>query len=67
MNYAVYGNLCPHIHCHLIPQAFAADPMKALEAMGGPEVHLTPDEYAAKVVALRAALDTPPEGDNARS
>lgn len=65
MNYAVYGNLCPHIHCHLIPQALAADPMKTLEAMGGPEVKLEPAEYAATIEALRRALDAPEPDDRA--
>jgi diadenosine tetraphosphate (Ap4A) HIT family hydrolase len=57
MNYAVYGNLCPHVHCHLIPQPYTADPTRALDAMSAPEVRLTDEEYAATVAALRRALD----------
>jgi ATP adenylyltransferase len=26
INYSVLGNLCPHVHCHLIPQTFDHDP-----------------------------------------
>jgi hypothetical protein len=36
--------------------------MKSLEAMGGPEVHLEPAEFAEKVEALRSALAAP-DGD----
>jgi diadenosine tetraphosphate (Ap4A) HIT family hydrolase len=56
MNYAVYGNLCPHVHCHLIPQPYTADPRRGLDAMSAPEVHLSEEQYAATVEALRRAL-----------
>src|SRR3954451_13033010 len=44
MNYAVYGNLNPHIHCHLVPRYASDDPRAPLE-MGAGEVLLAEQDY----------------------
>jgi diadenosine tetraphosphate (Ap4A) HIT family hydrolase len=56
LNYGVFGNLCPHLHCHLIPRTYADDPTKPLN-MNEQEVWLSPPEYAAAIGALRRALE----------
>jgi diadenosine tetraphosphate (Ap4A) HIT family hydrolase len=35
MNYAVVGNLSPHIHLHLVPQFFSDDPTLPLNMQAG--------------------------------
>lgn len=35
LNYAVFGNLCPHIHCHLVPQFYTDDPSLPLNMQAG--------------------------------
>ena len=54
INYGVFGNLCPHIHCHVVPQAPTDDPTRPLDMQ--PEVALGEAEYAERVAVLRAAL-----------
>ena len=55
MNYGVFGNLCPHVHCHLVPRTHADDPAKPLN-MTEQEAALVPAEYAAIIEALRREL-----------
>ena len=55
INYAVLGNLCPHVHCHLVPRTVEDDPRKPLN-MNDEVVLLTPDEYRLAICALRKAL-----------
>jgi diadenosine tetraphosphate (Ap4A) HIT family hydrolase len=55
VNYAILGNLCPHIHCHLLPQFAADDPPRLLD-MGDGQVLLTDQEYERIVAALRREL-----------
>jgi diadenosine tetraphosphate (Ap4A) HIT family hydrolase len=55
INYAVFGNLCPHVHCHLVPRTVVDDPRKPLN-MNDEVVLLTPDEYGLAIDALRKAL-----------
>ena len=55
INYSVFGNLCPHVHCHLILQTFADDP-HAPGNMHAQVVLLAPDEYRAAIQALQQAL-----------
>jgi diadenosine tetraphosphate (Ap4A) HIT family hydrolase len=56
MNYQILGNIVPHLHCHLTPR-FHGDP-----APGAPihpdlnRVHLTPEQYEARVDSIRRAL-----------
>ncbi len=55
INYSVFGNLCPHVHCHLILQTFADDPHAPVN-MHAQVVLLAPDEYRAAIQALQQAL-----------
>ena len=56
INYAVFGNLCPHVHCHVVPQFAEDDPTRPLN-MQEREVLLSPAEYTAQVSALREVLE----------
>jgi diadenosine tetraphosphate (Ap4A) HIT family hydrolase len=56
INYAVLGNLCPHIHCHLVPQFDSDDPHKPLDTQDH-DVRLSESEYAHIIGQIRAALD----------
>ena len=55
INYSVLGNLCPHIHCHLVLQ-FGDDDPHTPPDMQEREVLLSEAEYARLVGQLRAAL-----------
>jgi diadenosine tetraphosphate (Ap4A) HIT family hydrolase len=55
INYGVFGNLCPHIHCHVVPRFAGEDPRRPLN-MGEQDVQLTEAEYAQRLTALRQAL-----------
>lgn len=44
INYAVFGNLCPHLHCHILPQRFESDPHAAIK-QNAKELPLTGEEY----------------------
>ncbi|MFN8491841.1 MAG: HIT family protein [Caldilineaceae bacterium] len=55
INYAVFGNLCPHLHCHLLVQTYQDDPHKPLN-MHEQEIFLTPAEYQQMIKALRKQL-----------
>ena len=55
INYGVFGNLCPHLHCHLVIQTYADDPTKPLN-MNERELFLTDHEYADAIRALKDAL-----------
>jgi diadenosine tetraphosphate (Ap4A) HIT family hydrolase len=55
INYAVLGNGCPHIHCHLVPLYAADNPPRLLD-MGDGEVLLGRDGFAQIVADLRREL-----------
>ena len=55
INYAVFGNLCPHIHCHVVPMRFEDDPHTPMNT-NAQVVLLEPDEYRLMIGALQAAL-----------
>jgi diadenosine tetraphosphate (Ap4A) HIT family hydrolase len=55
INYAVLGNLCPHIHCHLLPQFATDDPPRLLD-MGDGQLLLTDQKYQQMVADLRREL-----------
>jgi diadenosine tetraphosphate (Ap4A) HIT family hydrolase len=55
INYGVFGSLCPHLHCHLVPQTYEDDPHKPLN-MQERDVRLPDDEYAQAVVRLRREI-----------
>jgi len=58
INYAILGNQCPHLHCHLLPQFFTDDPPRLLD-MADDELLLGEQEYAQIVADLRRALARP--------
>jgi diadenosine tetraphosphate (Ap4A) HIT family hydrolase len=55
INYAVFGNLCPHVHCHLIVQTYASDPTTPIN-MNEREVFLSDEEYRRAIADLQQAL-----------
>jgi diadenosine tetraphosphate (Ap4A) HIT family hydrolase len=55
INYGVFGNLCPHIHCHLLVQTRASDPHKPINMLEQTRL-LTTTEYDAMIAELRQAL-----------
>lgn len=58
LDYLVMGHLCPHVHCHLLPQYADDDPHGLLNPQAG-DVRLPPDEWSARLAAVRAALGAP--------
>lgn len=55
INYAIFGNLCPHLHCHLLVQTYQADPDKPIN-MREQEPFLPPAEYQQMLKALREQI-----------
>jgi diadenosine tetraphosphate (Ap4A) HIT family hydrolase len=56
MNYAILGNTLPHLHCHLRPRYYGdAVPGAAITNEDGSRI-LEPEEYRARVDAIRAVL-----------
>lgn len=55
INYAVFGNLCPHLHCHLLVQTYQDDPHKPIN-MHEQEVFLAPAEYQQMIKALHERI-----------
>lgn len=55
INYCVYGNQCPHVHCHLLPRSFDDDPDQPVK-MDEKEVLLSVAEYQEMLDALRDKL-----------
>jgi len=58
INYAILGNLCPHVHCHLLPQFVADHPPRLLDMAEG-EVLLPEQEYEQILAKLRRELSAP--------
>lgn len=55
INYAIFGNLCPHLHCHLLVQTYQADPHKPIN-MHEQTIFLTSVEYQQMIKALRTQI-----------
>ncbi len=55
INYGVFGNLCPHIHGHVLPQYDTDDPHKPIN-MHEQTVLWDPIEYERQIARLREAL-----------
>jgi diadenosine tetraphosphate (Ap4A) HIT family hydrolase len=57
VNYALFGNLVPHIHWHLIPR-LADDPAPREPVFAVPHetVELRPDDHAARLARIRSRL-----------
>jgi diadenosine tetraphosphate (Ap4A) HIT family hydrolase len=56
INYAVLGNRCPHVHCHLVLHFQDDDPEQGLN-MNEREVLLSPSEYERIVHRLRTEVE----------
>lgn len=56
INYAIYGNLCPHLHCHILPQRFENDPHAPIK-QNEKEVFLSQDEYQLIIKNLQRGLE----------
>lgn len=52
INYAIYGNLCPHIHCHIFPRQHGDDPHAPIK-QDAEEIFLTDSEYRDIILNLR--------------
>ncbi len=55
INYAIYGNLCPHLHCHILPQQIENDPHAPIK-QNAEAVFLSEDEYKTIIEKLREKL-----------
>jgi diadenosine tetraphosphate (Ap4A) HIT family hydrolase len=56
INYAIYGNLCSHLHCHILPQQIENDPNAPIK-MNAEEVFLSEDEYKTIIKELREKIE----------
>ena len=56
INYTIYGNLCPHLHCHLFPQQIENDPHAAIK-QDDHNVRLEDAEYGLIIAAFRKQLN----------
>lgn len=56
MNYMVFGNRCPHIHCHLIPVTFEDDPNQPIHMLEK-EVFLADAEYQETIHQMRRLIN----------
>jgi diadenosine tetraphosphate (Ap4A) HIT family hydrolase len=55
INYAILGNQCPHIHCHVLPQLAGDNPPRLLDMTDG-QVLLTDRQYEEILTHLRQEL-----------
>jgi diadenosine tetraphosphate (Ap4A) HIT family hydrolase len=55
INYCVWGNFVPHVHCHLFVRTFEDDPGQPID-QNAHEVYLTPAEYQGMISELQAHL-----------
>lgn len=55
INYAIYGNLCPHVHCHIFPQQQENDPHAPILSDKN-VVQLPNAEYHVIIEAIRERL-----------
>jgi diadenosine tetraphosphate (Ap4A) HIT family hydrolase len=55
INYCVYGNLIPHVHCHLIPQSYDHAP-QMLTVIDSKTVELAREEYQRIVKEMKVQL-----------
>lgn len=52
LNYCIFGNLCPHLHCHVIPQYLTDDPHAPIK-MDEVEELLTEQEYRDMITEIK--------------
>ena len=55
INYGIFGNAVPHLHCHIQPRYYG-DPYPGQPVRGTRPMRLTPNEYRERIGAIRAAL-----------
>jgi diadenosine tetraphosphate (Ap4A) HIT family hydrolase len=55
INYCVWGNIVPHLHCHLFPRPFTDDPGKPID-QNEREVFLDRQEYQRMIADLRGRI-----------
>lgn len=58
INYLVLGDLCPHLHLHLVPKyQDGTDWGRMFQMMPEPQNFLSPEEEAAEVLKIQKALE----------
>lgn len=57
IDYLVMGHRMPHVHCHLLPQHAADDPLRNVDIADGPS-YLQSEAFDADVVALQRAWES---------
>ena len=58
INYLVLGDLCPHLHIHLVPKySGGTDWGKIFQMMPEPAVFLSPEEERLEIEKIRRALE----------
>ncbi|MBI4836315.1 MAG: HIT family protein [Candidatus Abawacabacteria bacterium] len=55
INYAIFGNLCPHLHCHVSPRRFEDDPHAPIQTKN--EVLLSDAEYQKLIQDFQSAIE----------
>lgn len=55
LNYAVFGNLCPHVHCHILPQYYESDPHAPIE-LNREKKYLEDEEYKKIISDMQKCL-----------
>ena len=56
INYCIWGNLMPHVHCHLFPRFFDDDPGQPIN-QNEKEVFLPLDEYRSLITDIKGRLN----------
>lgn len=56
LNYGVFGNLCPHIHCHIFSRQKNEEPLPPTKKRE--PVYLSEEEYKEMVNKIKTALNT---------
>ena len=57
INYCIWGNIMPHVHCHLFPRFFEDDPGQPIN-QNEKEVFLAEEEYQKIIHKLRNKLSS---------
>lgn len=59
INYAIYGDLVPHLHYHIVPK-YAGGPRwgEPFALLPTPRQLLAPEEYTDRIATIRRHLDT---------
>jgi len=57
INYCIWGNIMPHVHCHLFPRFFENDPSKPIN-QNEKDVFLSLDEYRSLIKDIQGRLNS---------